>query len=69
MVRSCAFGALGHLRIKKANKEIHSGILDENIEVKKSAVYAAILIGEKFTNDERKELEKYDDDFKIILKN
>ncbi len=68
MVRSCAFGALGHLRVKKASKEIHNGILDEDIEVKKSAAYAAILIGEKFTNDERKELEKYDDEFKMILK-
>ena len=35
MVRSCALGALGHLRAKKASKEIHNCIFDANIEVKK----------------------------------
>ena len=69
MVRSCALGALGHLRAKKASKEIHNCIFDTNIEVKKSAAYATILIGEKFSEEEKKELKKYDDsDFEKILK-
>ena len=69
MVRSCAFGALGHLRAKKASKEIHNCIFDTNIEVKKSAAYATILIGEKFSEEEKKELKKYDDsDFEKILR-
>ena len=69
MVRSCALGALGHLRAKKASKEIHNCIFDTNIEVKKSAAYATILIGEKFSEEEKKELKKYDDnDFEKILR-
>ena len=68
MIRSCALGALGHLRAKKASKEIHNCIFDVNIEVKKSAAYATILIGEKFSEEEKKELKKYDDsDFEKIL--
>ena len=35
IVRSCAFGALGHLRAKNASDEIRQGIFDSNIEVKK----------------------------------
>ncbi len=69
MVRSCALGALGHLRAKKASKEIHNCIFDTNIEVKKSAAYATILIGEKFSDQEKKELKKYgDSDFEKILR-
>ena len=69
MVRSCAFGALGYLKAKQAKKEIHAGIFDENIEVKKSAAFALYLIGEKFSKLERKELEKQDDsNFQKILK-
>ena len=68
MVRSCAFGALGHLRANIAKKEIHNGIFDSNIESKKSAAYALILINENFTNEEKKELEKQSDsDFEKIL--
>ena len=69
MVRACAFGALGHLRMKQAKKEIHAGIFDDNIEVKKSAAFALYLIEEKLSELERIELEKQDDDdFKKILK-
>ena len=69
MVTKCAFGALGHLRAKQAKKEIHDGIFDENIEVKKSAAFALYLIEEKLSDLERKELEKQnDDDFDKILK-
>tara|TARA_B100000029_G_scaffold263501_1_gene259673 strand:- start:185 stop:748 length:564 start_codon:yes stop_codon:yes gene_type:complete len=69
MVRSCALGALGHLRAKNARKEIHAGIFDDNIEVKKSAAFALYLIEEKFSELEKKELEKQNDgDFEKILK-
>ena len=69
MVRSCAFGALGHLRMKLAKKEIHAGIFDDNIEVKKSAAFALYLIEEKLSELERKELENQNDsDFQKILK-
>ena len=40
VVRSCAFGALGHLRAKKARGKISHGIFDSDFEVKKSAAYA-----------------------------
>ena len=69
-VRSCAFGALGHLRANNARQKIHQGVFDPNIEVKKSAVHALILINEKLSNKEKIELEKQDDvDFKKILNN
>ena len=69
MVRSCAFGALGHLRMKQAKKEIHAGIFDDNIEVKKSAAFALYLIEEKLSEVERKELENQSDgDLEKILK-
>ena len=69
MVRSCAFGALGHLRAKQAKKEIHDGIFDDNIEVKKSAAFALYLIEEKLSALEKQELEKQDDgEFEKILK-
>ena len=69
MVRACAFGALGHLRMKQAKKEIHAGIFDDNIEVKKSAAFALYLIEEKLSELERKELENQNDgDFNKILK-
>ena len=69
MVRSCAFGALGHLKATKAKKEIHNGIFDDDVEVKKSAAYALYLIEGKLTYTERKELENQSDaEFKKILK-
>ena len=69
MVRSCALGALGHLKAKNARKEIHAGIFDENIEVKKSAAFAKCLIEEEFSELEKNELENQnDDDFEKILK-
>ena len=69
IVRACAFGALGHLRAKTASKEIHLGIFDSNVEVKKSASYALILINEEFLDGEIIELEKQEDpEFRKILK-
>jgi len=69
MVRSSALGALGYLRASKAGKEIHQGIFDSDVEVKKSAAHALSLINEKLSHDEKIELEKQDDpDFEKILK-
>ena len=70
MVRSCAFGALGYLRANNVRKEIRLGIFDSNIEVKKSAAYALVLLNEKLSNEEKTELEKQkDSDFEKILNN
>ena len=70
MVRSCVLGALGYLRASNAMKEIHQGIFDSDVEVKKSAAHALSLINERLSNDEKNELEKQDDpDFEKILKN
>jgi HEAT repeat protein len=69
MVRSCALGALGYLRASKARKEIHQGVFDSDVEVKKSAVHALRLINEQLSHDEKIELEKQDDpDFEKLLK-
>ena len=61
MVRSCALGALGFLKAHCASKAIHSCFTDSNLEVKKSALKAAIDIGEKFTPDEIEKMFKEKD--------
>ena len=62
LVRSCALGALGFLKANQAKKIIHESISDDNLEVKKSAIKAAIDIGEQFHEGEFKNLEKETDD-------
>ena len=52
MVRSCALGALGHLRAKEARDTVHNCILDPNIEVKKSALQALINLEEGISEKE-----------------
>jgi HEAT repeat protein len=42
MVRSCALGALGHLKAVEAKEVFLEALLDSNIEVKKSALQAII---------------------------
>ena len=42
MVRSCALGALGHLKALEAKQVFLDGLSDSNIEVKKSALQAVI---------------------------
>ena len=37
LVRTCAYGALGHLEVKESAKELHQGIFDSNLEAVKSA--------------------------------
>lgn len=65
-VRSCALGALGHLKAIEAEKIFLEALLDSNIEVKKSALQAIIdlkitLSEEKINNilkDSDSEIEK-----------
>ena len=61
MVRSCALGALGHLKAKEFSKNIHDCFSDSNIEVKRSALYASILIGEKISPENISKLKKEND--------
>ena len=69
LVRTCAYGAIGHLGTKVGIKELHEGIYDSNIEAVKSAAYALIKMGERISKKEIEELDKFNDaDFKKILK-
>ncbi len=61
MVRACALGALGYLKAKQSSREIHDCFFDSNIEVKKSALKAAIDIGDKISSDEIIHLSKEKD--------
>ncbi len=61
MVRACALGALGFLRAQQASKAIHSCFADSDLEVKKSALKAAIDIGDKLSADTLKEFKKEND--------
>lgn len=62
MVRSCALGALGYLKAKEASSVIHNCILDDNIEVKKSAIKAVIDIGDKVSSNEIENIPKNDEE-------
>ena len=69
LVRTCAYGALGHLEVKEGRKEMHEGIFDSNIEAVKSAAYALSRIGEKISDKEIAKLQSFDDpDLEKILK-
>jgi HEAT repeat protein len=61
LVRACALGALGYLKAHQASKAIRSCFSDSNLEVKKSALKAAIDIGEKLPLEEINELKKEND--------
>ena len=63
LVRTCAYGALGHLAVKESAKELHKGVFDSNLEAVKSAAYALARINEKISQEEiesMKRLEKMD---------
>ena len=45
MVRSCALGALGHLKAQEAKEIFLDALLDSNMEVKKSALQGIIDLG------------------------
>ena len=61
LVRTCAYGALGHLEVKESAKELHQGIFDSNLEAVKSAAYALARIGEKISDKEIEELNRLDE--------
>ncbi|HSB50851.1 MAG TPA: HEAT repeat domain-containing protein [Nitrosopumilaceae archaeon] len=62
MVRSCALGSLGYLKAVQARKVIHNCLSDTNLEVKKSALKAAIDIGDKIQSNEFNEISKETDE-------
>ncbi len=62
MVRACALGALGFLKAHDASNAIHNCFSDSSLEVKKSAVKAAIDIGYKLPPEKIKEISKEQDD-------
>ena len=69
LVRTCAYGALGHLEAKQSAKELHKGIFDSNLEAVKSAAYSLTRIKEKISDKELEELHKLDEpEFDRILK-
>ena len=61
MVRACALGALGYLKASQSSKEIHECFSDSNLEVKKSALKAALDIGDTISSEEIIELSKETD--------
>ena len=69
LVRTCAYGALGHLEVKESAEELHKGIFDSNLEVVKSAAYALARIKEKISQEEIDSLKRLETtDFKKIFK-
>jgi len=58
MVRSCAIGALGHLKAKKIANIILKLLSDSNLEVQKSALQAAIQTDIIISTDKIKEMEE-----------
>ena len=72
MVRGCALGALGYLKAQQARGAIQNCFTDTNLEVKKSALKAAIDIGEKLPPDAIKKFKEENDpelDKLLILAN
>ena len=70
MVRSCAVGALGHLRAKEAEAIVLQSLLDSNLEVRKSALQASIYLKIKVPENMKNEINKYKDSEieKLLLK-
>jgi len=61
MVRSCAVGALGHLKAEKAKEVFLESLLDSNIEVRKSALHAIIDLRISVSEERKNELRKEKD--------
>jgi len=61
MVRSCAVGALGHLKAAEAICAIQKCMEDPSPEVRKSAIKAAIDIGDQTAFEKLDEISKEDD--------
>ena len=68
MVRSCALGALGHLRSSQSTTIIRRCFQDEVLEVRKSAVQAFLKMGGDILPREVDELTKdADDELKFLI--
>ena len=68
MVRSCALGALGFLKANAASQAIHNCFYDSNLEVKKSALKAAIDLGDKLPPEEIEKIsEEKDEEIQKLL--
>ena len=61
MVRSCAIGALGHLKAKKITDIILKLLSDSNLEVQKSALQAAIQVNAIISKNKIDEISKNND--------
>ena len=64
MVRSCAIGALSHLKAQEAKEVIEQSVFDSNLEVKKSALQAAIDLNITISEDKINKI-NIDDDTEI----
>ena len=67
MVRACAVGALGHLKAKEAIYAIQKCMEDSNLEVKKSAIKAAIDIGDQTAFEKLDEISKDDPEVRNLF--
>ena len=61
MVRSCAIGALRHLKAKEDEEIFLQSLLDSNLEVRKSALQAIIDLKISIPEDKRNEINKLKD--------
>jgi len=61
MVRSCAIGALGHLKAQEAKEVFLESLLDSNLEVRKSAIQAIIDLNITISENKIKEIIKEED--------
>jgi len=67
MVRSCAVGALGYLKAVEAVHVIQKCMEDPNPEVKKSAIKAAIDIGDQTVFEKLSEISKDDPEIRNLF--
>jgi len=61
MVRSCAIGALGHLKAQESKEVFLESLLDSNLEVRKSAIQAIIDLNITISENKIKEIIKEED--------
>ena len=61
IVRSCALGALGHLKSQEAEKIFLNSLFDSNIEVRKSALQAIIELNILISEEQIKKILKEKD--------
>ncbi len=62
LVRACALGSLGFLKASQASKSIHECFNDSSLEVRKSALAAAINLGDYLLESEIEKISKHKDE-------